>query len=595
MNAEQNQLIAAQNRAIAALHRDSVEGRLSHHAANTRRIADCHENIAELLDPRDPPRTQTINLTAEQTDADLAAIPPKPPESAELGELLKDFAVAAIEYRRALDEAGGMVHLLRGDRVVSAETDDQATRQAIVAFVARQGTEDKTTAKACLNNVRDWIERNVDVNQWFEQPKRGASEVAILLLEKWKTENGRLTREITAIREIAEERSEEFDSERAHSRALADKAGKLAADVNRLTRENHELREAAKAETGEDVHALAYRLAMEWWREKGGSERARAYGAWYRFLLDQTGEDAPELDSEPEPPQNAPEPTEEPERKPDDVYCARTGKATTPDSEACQPVLSKWRTAPPGRGLAAMTRLCRQCEDIRTEPGEPLEEAGGQDAAVEAGMREMGFTEVTEPDDVTSGEDETCEEPQPDPPATDGPETLPELSEEMRSLMRNVINSPTLAETNDIHWPALKDAIRHLEANQIDATATCGECARFVEPEPPTVNYNCGQTGNLWVTRSCVACVKIQRKPAEPEVKARFFRGETGAMWVYPKEGQAWFFSGNHRDHWKTDNSPPQGVGLRVEITYDQALAILTEADWPEGLDKLREMVGEKL
>ena len=119
--------------------------------------------------------------------------------------------------------------------------------------------------------------------------------------------------------------------------------------------------------------------------------------------------------------------------------------------------------------------------------------------------------------------------------------------------------------------------------------ATCGKCVNLAQTECNDWRCEARDCRSHPITP---ACVKFQRK-AEPEAKARCFRHPGDGVWIYPQAGTAHcLWLPEHQINVALNDLESTAM-LYEEITIDQALAILTEADWPEGLAKAREMVGE--
>lgn len=132
----------------------------------------------------------------------------------------------------------------------------------------------------------------------------------------------------------------------------------------------------------------------------------------------------------------------------------------------------------------------------------------------------------------------------------------------------------------------LADELGMLKRDQLTATEDTSKI-----PEPAEL---CELPGSRF------ACMKFQRKPeSEPAGKARFFReSHYGNLWCYPHgDATNFFFGVGGKVSYPSDSSLENTLhyvknGSRQEITEAEALAEL--ADWPKGLAKLRELIGEE-
>lgn len=344
----------------------------------------------------------------------------------------------------------------------------------------------------------------------------------------------------------------------------------------------------------------------------------------------------------------------EAERKPGVVRCGLTGEPTTPDSRPCDDRAHRERPARQKTNThdgwaKGVIQKCEHCPEIHVESGEipggvvrctiPPENTYSvkvyieQDPEVETfladvprlpGCHSYGDTVDEAKANITEaltgclksyladGEIPwlPLENTPPCPPGaivrvvtvkiepndTEEPTAeLPPLSEGMRTLvMARVLGSvPRSCQEEAIR--ELCDAIRRLEANQLDPKATCGECRR--EDTGDATEWVCRYL-NRHITMHHPACMKIQRKPAEsePETKARFFRS-LEELWVYPAgDDIGWWFDVSvkeiERSETPLSESEENVDGIVKGLSFDEAIAILTEADWPEGLAELRELIG---
>lgn len=610
--------IATQHRELARLSRDAVDplagGRL---AASCRGAAACYDKLAELFDPPDPPsETETPELTttpgdrlddrvalkaaashlaptydrlAAHLDGMRERMDAETPEPAELGKLLKKLISAAksLQWRICNAETKGRSSVNQREAVV------ETTRHAIVAFVAR-------------------------LQQHAEKLISDAQRAA------------------------ANEQFYRAELETLRSNCAAQSCEKH----ERLTRENHDLREAAKKSSC---------VVREEVRPK-----------FHLDPEDETSEDAPAPDREPEPAQTPQVTGSEPERQPGDVWCGLTSDPTTLTSRPCEerahrerPARQKTNTHPGWR--KGVIQNCEQCTEIQVEPGEI-------------------------PDDVTSAEGETCEQSEAGVPSLSqgmwvclhnagidmkepgeqpGAENLIDAIRELEANQRpkpgkrpvrvegdramspeltalfGLVERPGIGIYRE-NCDRLASAIIELEARQlsplrplgtsiqaaidalpvtlradatnmaevataagepvlglrllvsvkaevIDPTATCRECNWF----PAREGEYCPQM--LQPGPKATACMKIQRKP-EPEPKARFFRCHL-ELWVYPAgDNIGWWLNRSSKEIERSETPLDESIELLDgvnEISDAEALAILTEADWPEGVAKLREMVGK--
>lgn len=140
----------------------------------------------------------------------------------------------------------------------------------------------------------------------------------------------------------------------------------------------------------------------------------------------------------------------------------------------------------------------------------------------------------------------------------------------------------------------------------IDRDATCGVCCELcLIGDPPDGRRNYCEMRDVGKTSVSIACVNFRQREPEPkeEPKARFFRGKIKrrlrrSIWVMlsDKTGDGCLFFGEDisiQPACLSADSYAQDADID-EITYDQAIAELAKADWPEGKEKLEELIGGK-
>lgn len=657
METERDHVIAAQCRKLARHSRESVDplagGRL---AAHCRGAAACYEKIADLLDPPDSAKPR--KATDEEIMQHVHGSKPETPEPVELAGLAgvdydilrtwwskheflrryaETYANASLrimdEYlnppRKATDaetpepvELGELLDamiqaLVEHDNVSNPEHATNANRQYwgarqdIVDFVARQTTclecEEWRTHKACYSRFVRWLYDNhsrEDGETWADTARRlieKSGEVAAEN-EKLKADLERVTRASEVWHVAAtgwEEKAEELEAELAEAR----KPGDTEPKATRYFVQNDDSRLPAFAFPPDGSHGILFWCSQDTYGQQGrtitevstDSDFRETDHATIAAAIDDA--DHPNClaelrriagveDTEPTGADVAVEHISEPERKPGDTWCAvNMSQAPRPDDEACDAKLGNELPDQKPGGIKKVILRCKHCLELRTEP----------DAVFEPMLKPFQA------------------EPQP-------PVKLPPLSEGMQRLTDAAME-----------WPwgdaqrKMERAIRRLEAKQLDPTATCGECERYKPEAVPHASWCPVRKERVYENR--IACMKLQRKPAEssddtddlaqeirltglaiklnavkdkakadsePE-KARFFRSGMH-LWVYPDgEENGYCFDTMHKS---IDNANPtfdRVVGFaNEEINRAQAIAILTKADWPAGLAKMRKMIGGK-
>ena len=489
---------------------------------------------------------------------------------------------------------------------------DNARKAIVTAYQAATTTrvmpDGKSEARIALEQIRNWIEKHANIDDWLKHPTRNTSEIAIMLLEKWKPVDGaEPTPSDVAVEHIETPRvTLAIDDTWPYGDYFFGVSIELLPNGRRIITSLYDATPEERRRVEELVDGVrrgdpAFSGPRSSDTTDRQEEAGEAAAVWPKGYTEVAGIDlgSPEgsytvsVTLPAATPHDAvkaivtatesagikttvvgPATSDEPEREPGDVWCNDTGDATTPESEACNirrgTILSDQH---PGSGVPKKLLRCKHCWNIRTEPA-----AEGDPEPVEAATQKMGSDE------------------------------LPALSEEMQTLARKA-TWPHESRPGDTI--TLLAAIRHLEANQLNRDATCGDCGKFDDGE-------CEYGDNEYANN--VACVKIEPLPtpepaniaaaqaeaSEPEkAKARFFRG-TGypgnMLWVQPVDGPLWSFRTaadglGGKEHWDANRSFSlciQNVadGTAEEITEAEALRITTDADWPEGLEQLRKLIG---
>jgi hypothetical protein len=552
------------------------------------------------------------------------------PEPSELGKLLDDLCARDFAFRMAIDKAGGMVHLLKGERVVSAQENQKAARQAIVALFARRANTTDPGEKAALmaySKLANWLNDNHEPVIRETGAGDTYADIAIRLMEKPGDD-------------VAVEHIKEPD----------EPAGVLACSP--------EIYEAAKPERKPgDVWCNIYPKAI--WPESEACLNMHG-----RCVL---GQDSKTISKCKQCPEFQIQPTSiedlapEPKREPGDTWCAAKRRDDPqPDDEACRGKLGNVLPGQKPGGLQMKILKCRQCPEFRTEPSD---EAA---AAAEAGMRAMGAEELPplseEMRKLVWDVVKRCD--------LDGDWAAPDaLRDAIRELEAVKASEDRLGKVLVEHyadeWATMSgdpcsiahlllyrktESIRKLEANQrppavtlgtslqaailalpatlradatdmaevlaaagqpdlavrllvsvkaevIDPKATCGECKRFFDgPIRDSGKRWCRSWGGE-TDHQRFACMKFRRKAPEtkPAGKARFFCAPD-ELWVYPPgDDIGWWFGTSSHTLGRSMTSLSESAGAKPhgkvrEITEAQAFAEL--AGWPEGQAKLEELIG---
>ena len=643
-------------------------------AAHLRKISHETDRMAELLDP--PDSAEPRKATDAEVMEHVHGSKPESPEPVELGELLDvharavhaDKVVGGVEWSRKARKTARkaiVAFVARQTADFAAENEELKAAIDMNAIFADERSAENDAERArvrTLNEENDQLKAELaearkpescqECEDWREH-KLAYGRLANWLGDNYPDEPIRGTWAEMAIRLIqAKTPQQPTDPCKREKTALA---GIVAIEEWITANVPKEVIDDARCRKTSEV---AIMLLKQW---KSGTTVAK-----FNITIDapQTA-DGKTTWTEAE--------IQKPERQPGDYWCAvNMSQAPRPGDDACD---AKRGNVLPGQkpgGVQMKLWQCKQCAELRTEPdavetetasGKPFfvtyyvhiyeyREDGQYVADVPRLPECCSYDPLSAVDALANAKEalRTClegyladgkipwlplEKTPPCPPgATERvvavkiavdtapePETqdaaadeLSELSDGMESLIDAVTFEVGRTTENDDAIDALVKAIRKLEANQIDPTATCGGCVTWEESKSfHESSHRLCMTVDRSRAERDVACMNIQRKTPEssdsarnpsgnmevaveskPVGKARFFRDDT-QLWVYPVgDNTGWWFSLASRriersiTHFHGDEH--ESLWSRKEITEAQALAILAKADWPEGLAKLREL-----